>query len=392
MVNANQELHLAIQQHLANNFSGAMTRYQEILSKNPNHHHAWHLLGVLLIQNGLFDEGVVRIQKALALEPDCQHALSNLRMVDNSISCKTELELANIPQTETPHPFDTGTVNRWRHERMMSFAQCFTQSSSNWLTIGDAYGHDAMMLMRAGIPHVTASNLDASNLRISKREGMIQDCLEVNAEHIPLPDASFDYVLCKEALHHMPRPMLAIYEMYRVCRHGVIFIEPQDPTIDWPMKKPDQFYREAIPSDNIGEKIAFKRMDNDQTFSSQYIDWWEDGVNNYVYTLSKRELRKMVLGMGAMAYGTQSFNDFYQPDWGSQPATEDSEGFVKTKEQIRLHDYACEKIGKPYAYLTGMIFKRAPNIETSQQLHHLGFEITPTPTRYVPISWPQGVL
>ena len=392
MVNPDETLNIAIQQHLSNNFSGAMELYQTILNKHPDHHHALHLLGVLLIQNGIFDEGVMRIRKALELQPDCSQALSNLRMVDNSIAQKTELELANIPQTQAPHHFDTGTVNRWRHERMMSFTECFKQSNSSWLTIGDAYGHDAMMLMRAGINHVTASNLDASNLRISMREGMIQDYLEINAEKIPLPDASFDYVLCKEALHHMPRPMLAIYEMYRVCRHGVIFIEPQDPTIDWPMKKPDLFYRESIPADNIGEKVAFKRIDTNETFSSQYIDWWEDGVNNYVYTMSKRELRKLVLGMGAMAYGTKDFNDFFQADWGSQPATEDSEGFIKTKEQIELHDLACEKIGKPHAYLTGMIFKRAPNIEMTNQLCHLGFEITTTPTRYVPISWPKGTV
>jgi ubiquinone/menaquinone biosynthesis C-methylase UbiE len=392
MVNPEETLNIAIQQHLSNNFAGAMELYQTILNKHPQHHHAWHLLGVLLIQNGLFDEGVMRIQKALELQPDCSQALSNLRMVNNSITQKTELELANIPQTQAPHHFDTGTVNRWRHERMMSFTECFKQGNHSWLTIGDAYGHDAMMLMRAGINQVTASNLDASNLQISVSEGMIQDCLEINAESIPLPDASFDYVLCKEALHHMPRPMLAIYEMYRVCRHGVIFIEPQDPTIDWPMKKPDLFYRESIPADNIGEKISFKRMDTDETFSSQYIDWWEDGVNNYVYTMSKRELRKLVLGMGAMAYGTKNFNDFYQADWGSQPATENSEGFIKTKEQIELHDLACEKIGKPHAYLTGMLFKRAPDINMTNQLRHLGFEITTTPTRYVPISWPKGAV
>jgi hypothetical protein len=31
-----------------------------------------------------------------------------------------------------------------------------------------------------------------------------------------------------------------------------------------------------------------------------------------------------------------------------------------------------------------------PNAETSHQLRQLGFEITSTPTRYVPISWPKG--
>ena len=392
MVNPDEILKTAIQHHLSNDFSNAMELYKIILKKNPDHHYSWIYLGILLIQNGLFDDGIIYLQKALQLQPDCPLALSNLSMVDNSISRKTELELENIPKTQSLHQFDTGTVNRWRHERMISFTECFKQSSLSWLTIGDAYGHDAMMLMNAGIKQVTASNLDASHLRLSMREGMIDNYLEINAEHIPLPDASFDYVLCKEALHHMPRPMLAIYEMYRVCRHGVIFIEPQDPTIDWPMKKPGLFYRELIAADAIGEKVAVKTMDTEETFYSQYIDWWENGVNNYVYTMSKRELRKLVLGMGAMAYGTKSFNDFYQPDWGSQPANENSDGFIKTKEQIELHDLVCEKIGKPYAYLTGMIFKRMPSIEIVKQLRHSGFEITATPTRYMPISWPKGMV
>lgn len=389
MVNLSEELDLAIQLHLSNDYAGAMTHYQKILEKSPNAHHAWHLLGVLLVQNGFFEEGVNRIKKALEIQPDCPYAISNLQMVSNSINGKIELELANIPQEEFSRHFDTGTVNRWRHERMLSFVSSFENSSASWLTIGDAYGHDAMMLMRAGVKQVTASNLDASNLHRTLKDGLIQNCLEINAEQIPLPDASFDYVLCKEALHHMPRPMLAIYEMYRVCRYGVIFIEPQDPTIDWPMQKPSMFYRESLPADSIGEKVAFKRMDTDETFSSQYIDWWEDGVNNYVYTLSKRELRKITLGMGAMGYASKSFNDFYDPNWSMQSATDDSEGFLKTQEQIELHDYACKQIGKPYAYLTGLIFKRAPESGVVDNLIHNGFEINRTPTRYIPIRWPK---
>lgn len=378
---------LAIQLHLVNDFSGALSRYQDILRANPQEHHAWHLLGMLLIQNGYHEKGLEFIQEALKIEPNCPQAQANLRMVNNSISSKFDLEMANIPQTGSIHALDTGTVNRWRHERMLDFAKCF-QRDESWLTVGDAYGHDAMMIKNAGAKHVVASNLDASNLQVSQQAGMITDFLEINAEKIALADSSFDYVLCKEALHHMPRPMLAIYEMFRVCRKGVIFIEPQDPTIDWPMKKPDQFYRDKIDSDTVGEKVAFKYMVNDEIFSSQYIDWWEDGVNNYVYTISKREIRKLVLGMGALSYATKSFNDFYQPEWAAQPATEDSEGFQKTKEQILLHDLACEKIGKPHAYLTGMIFKRVPDALLAQDLRGLGYEITTTPTRYVPISWP----
>ena len=47
-----------------------------------------------------------------------------------------------------------------------------------------------------------------------------------NAECLPYPTASFDVVLCKEALHHLARPVLGLYEMLRVARRGVVFVEP----------------------------------------------------------------------------------------------------------------------------------------------------------------------
>jgi SAM-dependent methyltransferase len=36
-----------------------------------------------------------------------------------------------------------------------------------------------------------------------------------NAEQLSFEDESFDFVLCKEAYHHFPRPMIALYEMIR---------------------------------------------------------------------------------------------------------------------------------------------------------------------------------
>jgi len=49
-----------------------------------------------------------------------------------------------------------------------------------------------------------------------------------NAECITHPSASFDLVYCKEGLHHLARPVLGLYEMMRVARKAVIFIEPNE--------------------------------------------------------------------------------------------------------------------------------------------------------------------
>jgi SAM-dependent methyltransferase len=47
-----------------------------------------------------------------------------------------------------------------------------------------------------------------------------------NGEALPYPSRSFDLVLCKEALHHLARPVLGLYEMLRVCRQRAVAIEP----------------------------------------------------------------------------------------------------------------------------------------------------------------------
>ena len=49
-----------------------------------------------------------------------------------------------------------------------------------------------------------------------------------NAEALPYAARSFDLVLCKEALHHLARPVLGLYEMLRVCRRRAVLIEPWD--------------------------------------------------------------------------------------------------------------------------------------------------------------------
>ena len=47
-----------------------------------------------------------------------------------------------------------------------------------------------------------------------------------NAEALPYASRSFDLVLCKEALHHLARPVQGFYELLRVCRERAVLIEP----------------------------------------------------------------------------------------------------------------------------------------------------------------------
>src|SRR5690606_20250729 len=97
-----------------------------------------------------------------------------------------------------------------------------------WLTIGDAYGFDAQYINEKG-NEATASDLNTDFLKIAQQEGIITNYSSQNAEHLSFEDHQFDYLLCKEAYHHFPRPYAALYEMIRVAKKGIVIIEPQDP-------------------------------------------------------------------------------------------------------------------------------------------------------------------
>lgn len=61
-------------------------------------------------------------------------------------------------------------------------------------------------------------------IKSDKRISYIQE----NMEEISFKSQSFDIVFVKEAIHHVSRPIKALYEMLRVSNTAVIFIEPQE--------------------------------------------------------------------------------------------------------------------------------------------------------------------
>ena len=49
-----------------------------------------------------------------------------------------------------------------------------------------------------------------------------------DTERLPFNDNTFDYSFIAASLHHLPRPILGLYELLRVAKEGVIVIEPND--------------------------------------------------------------------------------------------------------------------------------------------------------------------
>ena len=61
---------IALRHHQAGRLHQAEPMYGEILAADPNHHDAWHLLGVIACQGGKPQAGVECIQRALTHRPD----------------------------------------------------------------------------------------------------------------------------------------------------------------------------------------------------------------------------------------------------------------------------------------------------------------------------------
>ncbi len=221
-------------------------------------------------------------------------------------------------------------VNFWRHTRLLSpvLEVLSAMKANSWLTIGDGSGTDAWMLLRAGFRSVLATDLDDTVLAETQRRGYIKNFKVENAEALGFADESFDFVLCKESLHHMNRPYAAIYEMLRVAKYGIVIIEPQDPWIDWPCRTdPTEPHYEA--------------------------------VGNYVYQFSARELEKVAYGMNIAGVATKSSVDVYIPDCEFALCTDTDPIWVETKKQVEKGEKAVEQGTAKPNYILGILFKNS---------------------------------
>jgi SAM-dependent methyltransferase len=229
--------------------------------------------------------------------------------------------------------FREDTANFWRHARMMEpvFKCMLYAREDKWLTIGDGhYGIDSIQMKRRGYKHVLPTDITETLLRISKDRGLIDDYRLENAEALSFPDEEFDYVLCKESYHHFPRPMMALYEMLRVARKGVVLIEPQDQHADHPL--------------TAGRPIA-----------------GYEPIGNYIYTISRRELEKVALGLDLPAVAFKNIFDIYFDGVEYVGANENEPLFVSLVNQVKAAEERSRQMQQKHNVLLAVIFKERPN-------------------------------
>jgi hypothetical protein len=95
------------------------------------------------------------------------------------------------------------------------------------LTVCGGDGEEAGFLAGRG-GRVTVVDLSAVAIRAARRRVPAPAAAVADAEALPFPDGSFDWVVVRDGMHHLARPMLGLYEMERVARIGFAVLEGHD--------------------------------------------------------------------------------------------------------------------------------------------------------------------
>lgn len=266
------------------------------------------------------------------------------------------LERRELPSCYT----DPDSIDNWRHNRMLKAAADVVQAfpKSTWLTIGDGrFGSDAHFLERLGCD-VTASSISDGPLREAYAQGWIKRFSAENAEKLSLADDSVDFVLCKESFHHFPRPGIGFYEMLRVARYGVLFIEPLD--------------------DSPKLLTALKRVAKKLIRKGDTYDQFEP-AGNFIYRLSIKETAKMLTALGLPTLAWRTMNDFWHIPFAAAPANKLSVAALGTRGAIFLQDLLA-KMGLLNSGLTAAIcFKVNPSPDVRFALQASGFRFMDLP-------------
>jgi ubiquinone/menaquinone biosynthesis C-methylase UbiE len=250
-----------------------------------------------------------------------------------------------------PTWWDATTANHWRHRRFLEGAiDIIGASGDAWLTVGDGSGHDTWILSQEGFKNILTTDIGDGTLKQSFDEGRISKYEQANAEALQYADNQFDYVLCKEALHHMRMPYKAVYEMLRVAKKAVIIIEPQDQYIDLPVMQG--------PAKHTWERVG-----------------------NYVFGFSKREFQKIALGLNLPGVALKNICDAYIQGCEFHPADVNDPIFKEMTQMVHTAEEMCRNGQAKWNYVLTILFKDeqlASSIETQTRIskHQWHFERT----------------
>jgi ubiquinone/menaquinone biosynthesis C-methylase UbiE len=252
------------------------------------------------------------------------------------------------------------TVDAWQHERMLSFASPIIEAypGAHWLTIGDA-GADGWILRGSGVETVTASSVSDGRLKKLKEMGYLKgiEVRALNAEHLELPDASVDLVLCRQTYHHLHRAPLAFYEFMRVSRVGFMLIEPAE------------FPRRPLNAVRVLAKVALRKR-------KPIYDSFEP--HNYIYRVSERDIFRMLAAVQVPWFAIRKFNNF-NSGWLARQRRDALLGRLIFQAAVGVQD-ALSSCRLMSPGLCVIFVPTSPAAEPAQEaLRVAGFRIVPLP-------------
>jgi len=263
------------------------------------------------------------------------------------------------------------TIDYWRHERMYKNLDplIFSYPNASWLTIGDGrYGSDANYLLNNGLSNVLATDISDTYLQIAQKDGFITDFKVENAESLSFKDNEFDFVLCKEAYHHFPKPMVALYEMIRVAKQAVVLIEPQDSNILIPSKF-------SVRTGIYWFMRALKDFVKLRLGKEPYYHFGNyENTCNYVFTISEREIEKVALGLNLKMLAFKGLNDYYSEGVEFEKITDSSKKFKEIKKQIKLNDRKVILGKRNYGVLVTIVCKTNLSSKCIDLIEEFGFK------------------
>jgi ubiquinone/menaquinone biosynthesis C-methylase UbiE len=273
----------------------------------------------------------------------------------------------------------TDTVDYWRHARMYACLDPLLQNmkGASWVTVGDGrYGRDAWYLSQHGARAV-ATDISDVLLKEGKASGLIEAFSKENAEKLSFKDDSFDFAFCKESYHHFPRPMLALYEMLRVVKQGVVLIEPNESPV---LGSLPFMLKRLLKLLMLKVGMHHRLRSTDTSLFLPYSDTYEV-AGNYVYSISEREIAKVALGMNLPVVAFKGINDWYIKGVEQESASEKSVLFTEIKAKIRKEDRRSQRglsLGAPILVAI-CIFKQTPTMEVRKALINDGYRVIDLP-------------
>jgi ubiquinone/menaquinone biosynthesis C-methylase UbiE len=233
--------------------------------------------------------------------------------------------------------YDVTSADAWLQERTYEIADHLGGvQAEKWLTIGDGrFGLDSVRLMARGVHYALATDIDESLLKVAKARGDLSDYRVENAEQLSFQENSFDYVFCKEVLNQCPRPALALYEMLRVAKKGVILIEPND-RISSPARMARAFCKRLLGAPRV-------HMDT-KAYAAE---------GNYIFSISRRGIEKIALAANIPQLAFKGLNDAYEP--GLEFEIRNSARGRRMKRKVALRDMLCRlRLDNPVFLMAGI--------------------------------------